>query len=242
MSAWHTGPLVAFDVETSGTDVTADRIVTASVVHIEPPARIVERSWLLNPGIEIPAEAAAIHGVTTERAVTEGQLPIPALGEIAESVGAALRAGIPVIVYNAPFDLSILDHELVRYGFPALAEFCGGTVAPIIDPLVIDRHEDRYRRGKRTLGVACETYAVRLDGAHTAGCDAIAAARLAWKLATLFPDIAALDPLELHRQQTGWQAEWAAGFSDYRRRRGEPEPDIDGSWPMRPARLAEASA
>jgi len=237
MTGWHRGTLVSFDTETTGVDVSTDRIVTATVVRIEPPAAIYERSWLVNPGIEIPAEATAIHGITTERAVADGREAIWAIREIAETVGDGLRHGIPLVAYNASFDLSILDHELARYGHPSLAEFCGGTVAPVIDPIVIDRHVDRFRKGKRTLTAACETYSVRLDGAHTAGYDAIAAARLAWRLATLHPEIADADPMELHARQASWHAEWAEGFQSYLRRRGEGDALIDGTWPLRAARV-----
>jgi DNA polymerase III epsilon subunit-like protein len=71
--SWHTGRLAAFDIETTGTDPESDRIVTAaiSLVGAELPGE--HHAWLIDPGIEIPAGAAAVHGITTERARAEGR-------------------------------------------------------------------------------------------------------------------------------------------------------------------------
>jgi len=237
MTGWHRGPLLAFDTETTSADPTTARLVTASVVHIRPPAVIVEHNWLAHPEVEIPAEATAIHGITTERAFSEGRPAAEVLHEVAVAIGRAARAGTPIIAFNVTYDATLLDHELARHNLPPLEEYCGGTVAPVIDPIVIDRHVDRFRKGKRTLTAACETYSVRLDGAHTAGYDAIAAARLAWRLATLHPEIANADPMELHTRQASWNAEWAEGFQSYLRRHGEGDAVIDGTWPLRAARV-----
>ncbi len=49
--SWHQGPLVGFDLETTGTDVESDRIVTAALVRLEPDGTVSEqRTWLLDPG------------------------------------------------------------------------------------------------------------------------------------------------------------------------------------------------
>ena len=83
MTGWHRGRLVAFDLETTGVDVETARIVTAAVVRIDVAARTSHPTeWLVDPGIEIPAEASAIHGVTTERARAEGVDPRVAVAEI----------------------------------------------------------------------------------------------------------------------------------------------------------------
>lgn len=50
---WTNGPWLAFDLETTGVDVTADRIVTATLLHIEG-SHIDAHNWLVNPGIDIP--------------------------------------------------------------------------------------------------------------------------------------------------------------------------------------------
>jgi DNA polymerase III epsilon subunit-like protein len=101
------------------------------------------------------------------------------------AVVAALRdlldAGIPVVAYNAPFDFSLLKYEALRHGIPPILE-----PSPVIDPLVLDKAHDRFRRGKRTLEAVAAHYAVPLVGAHDAAADAIAAGRVAQALARRF--------------------------------------------------------
>lgn len=103
----------------------------------------------------------------------------------------------------------------------------------MIDPLVIDRAYDRYRRGKRTLEVVAEHYAVPLEGAHEASADAVAAGRVAHALARRFslPSTST----ELHARQIGWARSQAASLSEYFVRIGrlDPQEDLDGSWPVR---------
>ncbi|NED09569.1 3'-5' exonuclease, partial [Streptomyces sp. SID6648] len=58
--SWISGPLVAFDLETTGTDIETDRIVTAAVVTVDADERPPEaRTWLLDPGVTIPRQASA---------------------------------------------------------------------------------------------------------------------------------------------------------------------------------------
>ena len=145
---WTEGPLLGFDTETTGVDVDHDRIVTAALVRRDASGTRI-RTWLIDPGVEIPAAASAIHGITTAHARAHGAPPAVALAEIAATVATALAAGTPVVAFNAAYDLSILDAELVRHGLATVPERLGRATSPVIDPLVLDRHEDRYRRGKR---------------------------------------------------------------------------------------------
>ena len=101
--------------------------------------------------------------------------------------------------------------------------------------MVIDRALDKYRKGKRTLTDLCAHYKVSLDGAHAADQDALGAARLAWRLARVYPDqVGAVSLEDLHDLQVGWRREWAQGFREYLQRQGQPADGVDGSWPMRP--------
>ena len=116
-----------------------------------------EREWLVDPGVEIPAEAAAIHGVSTERARAEGLDPATATAGIAEALAGFFDAGIPVMAFNAAYDFTVLANECARYGLQT------PTATPVIDPFILDKQMDRYRRGKRTLVALCELYGVRLE-------------------------------------------------------------------------------
>jgi DNA polymerase-3 subunit epsilon len=71
--------LAAFDIETTGIDCESDRIVTAAVTLAGGGRPLESHAWLVDPGIEIPAGATAVHGVSTERARAEGRSPAEAV-------------------------------------------------------------------------------------------------------------------------------------------------------------------
>lgn len=231
---WHRELLIGFDLETTGTDPRESRIVTGAVIEVRAGEPMGRREWLADPGVEIPADAVAVHGISNERASAEGR---PA-DQVAEAIAGVLvsywRTGVPVVAYNAAFDLTLLSAELRRYGLPSLSDRLGGAhPGPVIDPYTIDRRVDRYRRGKRNLEAVCAEYGIALDAAHTASADALAAACLASAIAERHPKIAALGAAELHRQQIRWYAEWAADFQDFLRRKGDATAVVDGTWPLR---------
>jgi DNA polymerase-3 subunit epsilon len=231
---WHREPLIGFDLETTGTDPREARIVTGAVIEVRAGEAMGRREWLADPGVPIPEDAVAVHGISNERATAEGS---PA-GQVADAIAGVLTAhwkkGVPVVAYNAAFDLTLLSAELRRHGLPSLRDRLGGAdPAPVIDPYTIDRSVDRYRRGKRNLEAVCAEYGVVLDSAHDATADALAAARLACAIADRHPKVAALGPVELHRRQIEWYAAWAADFQDFLRRKGEADAVIDGTWPLR---------
>lgn len=182
-----------FDLETTGVDVGTDRIVTAHVGVLDAQGRqLVARSWLADPGMEIPPGATAVHGITTAHARAEGRPAHEVVSQVLRAIGSLLAQGVPIVAYNAAYDFSLLAHEARRHGLDPL-----NAPAPIIDPFVIDRAFDRYRPGKRTLAVVAAHYAVALDDAHEAAADAIAAGRVAQALARRF----ALPP-EVHELHT----------------------------------------
>jgi DNA polymerase III subunit epsilon len=230
---WHDGPLVAFDTETTGIDPTEARIVTACVAHVAAgrPPRV--RSWLADPGVPIPPEATAVHGITDERARAEGADPARVADEIADELVGAWRADTPVVAMNFTYDGTVLDHELTRHGLEPLATRLGDTPMLIVDPLVIDRALDRFRPGKKRLTELCEVYRVPLDDAHDACADALAAARVAWRMAERFPDELQRDPAQLQERQAAWHAEWAEHFEEWMRANVDGDVRIDRVWPMR---------
>ncbi|MFJ3309819.1 3'-5' exonuclease [Streptomyces sp. NPDC086549] len=236
---WHRELLIGFDLETTGTDPREARIVTGAVIEVRAGRPVGRREWLADPGVEIPADAVAVHGISNERAAAEGRPADQVADAIADVLTSYWRTGIPVVAYNAAFDLTLLSAELRRYGLPSLSDRLGGIdPAPVVDPYTIDRWVDRYRRGKRNLEAVCAEYGIALDSAHDACADALAAARLACAIADRHPKIAALGPAELHRRQIDWYAEWAADFQKFLRSKGDQDAVIDGTWPLR--QLAES--
>ncbi|GGJ21862.1 3'-5' exonuclease [Streptomyces brasiliensis] len=231
---WHRELLIGFDLETTGTDPREARIVTGAVIEVRAGRATGSREWLADPGVEIPADAVAVHGISTERAVAEGRPADQVVDAIASVLTSHWKTGVPLVAYNAAFDLTLLSAELRRHGLPSLSDRLGGAdPAPVVDPYTIDRWVDRYRRGKRNLEAVCAEYGVRLDAAHDASADALAAARLAVAIADRHPKIASLGPAELHRRQIEWYAEWAADFQNFLRRKGDAAAVVDGTWPVR---------
>jgi DNA polymerase-3 subunit epsilon len=221
--------LGVFDLETTGIDVETSRIVSAHVGVIDASGAVIEeRAWLADPGIEIPAQASAVHGITTERARAEGRPAAEVVAEIVAALEDLVARGLAITIYNAPYDLSLLHHEAVRHGVTPLHE-----PVPIIDPLVLDRAVDKYRKGKRTLEAAAAVYGVSLTDAHDAGADAIAAGRIAQALAGRYGAQLAVSGADLHALQVGWCAEQSASFQDYMRRTKDPSFTASGSWPQR---------
>jgi DNA polymerase-3 subunit epsilon len=243
VSRWYEGPLASADTETTGLDVEVDRVVTGTVLGFRAqrgkwaeddegrwaPTRL---SWLADPGIEIPEAASGVHGITTEEARAKGW---PA-AKVIQGIGIALAeytaAGTPLVVMNAPYDLSLLDREFARYSLPSLAEQAGREPV-VIDPLVLDRHVDRYRPGRRNLATLCQHYKVPLTAAHDATADALAAARVAVTIGMRYPAVGRLSPAELHAAQAEWAPQQAASYEAYRRRT-EPTFTTHRHWPLIP--------
>lgn len=233
MTSWWQGPIYGYDLETTAPEPTEARIVTAFIGCVQPDRRIPEfYDAIVNPGVPIPDEAAAIHGVTTERAQSEGVETAVAVGRIMGHLDDAVHLKLPVVAYNAVYDFTVLACELARLGVTGELEDLFARGLTVIDPLVIDRHVDKYRKGKRTLTAACEVYGVTLDDAHSADADAAAAVEVARKLGAAHPQVGEIPAGVLHGLQAKWHADWAAGFEDYLRRQGKDE-TIDRAWPLR---------
>ncbi|MFF3996831.1 3'-5' exonuclease [Streptomyces cyaneofuscatus] len=233
--SWHQGPLVGFDLETTGTDVETDRIVTAALVRLDPDGTVAEqRTWLLDPGVAIPEQASAIHGIGTDHARKHGARAASAVAEIAHAVAEVLRSGVPLVVMNARYDLSLLDRECGRYGLDSVEQRIGGVPSPVIDPLVIDKHVDKYRKGKRALQALCEHYWVTLSDAHDATADAVAAVRVVRRMGERHRPVSTLPPAELHALQVRAAAEQSASLQAYLRRTANPTAVVEQAWPVIP--------
>lgn len=236
--AWqweHREQLVGFDLETTGTDIERDRVVTAALVALPWRGDVSERrAWLLDPGVPIPAQATAIHGVPTRRARARGTPAPSGIAEITGAVAGVLSAGTPLAVMNARYDLSLLDRECRRHGVRTLSERLGTVPCPVLDPLVLDKHVDRERKGSRTLQALCAHYGISLRAAHTAEADAAAAARTARCIVRAYPSLAVLPPAELHALQVRAAAEQGAARQSRMRQgvraRACPVP----GWPLIP--------
>lgn len=232
--SWHESRMLLGDAETTGVSVDHDRIVTFTLLEVGAGQKTTTREWLIDPGIPIPQGATDVHGITTEHARTHGRPPATAIKEIGEHIVSATRdSRMPLVGFNVTFDLTMLQRELYRHGHTELGNALA-TVAPVIDCYVIDKWADKYRKGSRKLVDVAAHYGIELSeqDAHGSTADALAAGRVAWKLATKYPGIQG-DPMLLHRDQVGWKAEQAAGLEAYLRRK-DPTVVVNRGFPIEP--------
>lgn len=229
--SWADGPLLAFDLETTAPDPLEARVVTATVIQIVPRKAPLATNWLADPGVDIPDEAAQIHGITTEHARAHGRPVAEVVDQVCGALQFAWSNGVPVVGHNVSYDLTVLATESARY---ALEEFA--VTGPVLDTIVLDRGVDRYRKGKRTLTATCAVYGVTLtDGdAHSSDADALASARIAWKIAKRYPEIGAMALADLQDWQRDRHRAWADNFGAYLTKQGKRD-DVSRDWPVRGA-------
>ena len=234
---WTDLPWLGFDTETTGIHPSKDRLVTAAVVLRRGGARPYEddlvRTWLADPGVDIPERATQVHGITTEYARTNGH-PI---GEVLDQVAATLvdhwSRGYPVVAFNATYDISLMEAELSRHGLATLTQRLGCSPAPVIDPLVIDRKLDRFRKGKKTLVSMAPAYGVTAEeNAHTAEVDVAMTLDVLGGMARKHAEhIGDLSAPELHQWQVKAHIEWADDFEAFLHKQGK-DSRISRAWPV----------
>src|ERR1700728_4096594 len=184
VGAWPTGELLGLDFETTGIDRFNDVPVSYALVSVMEG--VVVRSWsgLIDPGRDIPAEATAVHGISTERARDEGMPLREAISLVSDAVVAASARGVPLAGMKLDYDLTILEtqaRDLCGWG-PIERGWCG----PVLGAVVIDRHFDPERKGRRTLVDLCAHYGIEIGNAHDASADAIASIEVLLALAVRY--------------------------------------------------------
>jgi DNA polymerase III subunit epsilon len=176
-------PLCAVDVETTGTDPRADRIIEVGAVRLEPGGHVRVLEQLVNPLRPIPPQATAVHGIGD--AHVAGRPPFAA---VAPGL-ATFLADVDLAGFNLPFDLLFLSAEFARAG----QEFDLAGRA-LIDALAVYR-----RKEPRNLSAAVQFYLGRRHtGGHRAAADARAALQVLDAQLTRYRDLPAR-PQDLHR-------------------------------------------
>jgi DNA polymerase III subunit epsilon len=147
-------PLVLFDLETTGLRIGTDRIVELALIRLSPGGDVFERVRRFNPGIPIPPEATAVHGISDADVAGE-----PAFAAVAKSL-ADLLEPCDLAGFNVRrFDLPMLLDEFRRAG----VDFRGG------ERRIIDVQMIFHREEPRDLSAAVRFYLGReLEDAHTA--------------------------------------------------------------------------
>ncbi|WP_088323197.1 3'-5' exonuclease [Polaribacter tangerinus] len=150
-------PIVFFDLETTGVNIATDRIVEISILKVFPNGNKESKTWLVNPGVTIPAESTAVHGITNEKVAKE-----PTFKELAITVSAMIE-GCDLAGFNSNrFDIPLLAEELMRAGI----DF------DMKNRKAIDVQVIYHKKEQRTLSAGYQFYCGKeLEGAHGAEAD-----------------------------------------------------------------------
>jgi DNA polymerase-3 subunit epsilon len=141
-----------------------------------------------------------------------------------------MKDGMPLVLFNAPYDLTIIREEAFRHlGMPREQ---WERVGPVYDVMVVDKQLEPYRKGRRTLEALAEHYGVPMseEDKHTALGDVKATIRIARKQLATAPPTATWQ--SLHRDQQIWKASQAANFRQYLQSQGKPFDDVLPDWPI----------
>ncbi|MDU4705046.1 MAG: 3'-5' exonuclease [Corynebacterium sp.] len=213
--------MLAFDLETTGTDPRTCKIVTSALVRLTEQGKD-STIMLADPGVEIPQAASDVHGITTEKARAEGRPHDEVLADTIAGLRAAWRDGLTVVAYNAAYDLTVLRSQDPSFTVDGL----------VVDPFVLDNYFDPERREKRTLTDVSRRYQVRLDGAHDATEDALAAARIAWVMARHYRELTEKSGEELMELQAVAYYRYKKNLQQYLAEKGKDTSDFTFGWPM----------
>jgi DNA polymerase-3 subunit epsilon len=178
-------PFAVIDLETTGTDVRTARVVEISVLRMEPSAAKKQRTQRLNPGIPIPPDATAVHGISDDDVAGE-----PTFAQVAGKLAHFLD-GCDLCWFNLKrFDLRVLYCEFQR----------AGVAFDLEGRAVIDPIEMFHQLEPRHLAAAVRFYLGRdHDGAHGAAADVTATAEVLDAMLVRYPDLPRT-PAELHQR------------------------------------------
>ena len=154
-------PMVFFDLETTGTNISSDRIVEISMVKVMPNGEEIVKTRRINPEMPIPAEATAVHHITDEDVRNE-----PTFKQLAKSLREFIQ-GCDFCGFNSNrFDLPLLAEEFLRAGV---------DVDLFRRAKYIDVQNIFHKKEQRTLVAAYKFYCDKdLENAHSAEADTLA--------------------------------------------------------------------
>lgn len=150
-------PICFFDLETTGTNISKDRIVEISILKVYPNGNKESKTWLVNPEMDIPDEVVAIHGISNEKIANE-----PTFKELSVQIHDMIK-GCDLGGYNSNrFDIPLLVEELLRVDLDL----------DMKNVVSVDVQTIFHKMEQRTLSAAYQFYCGKdLDGAHSAEAD-----------------------------------------------------------------------
>jgi len=168
-------PIVFFDLETTGLDISKDRIVQIAAIKIKPDGSQEDLNFYVNPCMDIPAEATAVHGITNDDVFEAGRFE-----EYSEIIYKFFK-GCDLGGYNLlRFDIPLLSEEFAKCGF----SFPDESVK------VIDVQNIYFKKEERTLRAGYKYYmGEELENAHDALADIRATAQILNCQINMYDDI-----------------------------------------------------
>ena len=155
-----TKPICFFDLETTGINITTDRIVEIAIFKVYPNGNKESKTWLVNPTIPIPAETTAIHGISDEKVANE-----PTFAELASAVYNMIKDSDLAGFNSDRFDIPLLAEELLR----------AGVDFDMKNRVSVDIQTIFHKKEERTLAAAYKFYCGEtLENAHSAEADTMA--------------------------------------------------------------------
>lgn len=169
LKPWRDAPYVFIDFETTGIRPLVDKVVEVGVARFERGQFAASCQSLINPGMAIPEEASAIHGIRDADVVDKPTVEAFFEREVVRELMQGAQPG----AYNGTFD---------RWFCPPSA--LPDWTWPWVDTLVVVRRLDEWATGKgrHKLAAACERHGIELPNAHRADADARATGELFFKL------------------------------------------------------------
>ena len=153
-------PICFFDLETTGINITTDRIVEIAIFKVYPNGNKESKTWLVNPTIPIPAETTAIHGISDEKVANE-----PTFAELASSIYNMIKDSDLAGFNSDRFDIPLLAEELLR----------AGVDFDMKNRVSVDIQTIFHKKEERTLAAAYKFYCGEtLENAHSAEADTMA--------------------------------------------------------------------
>jgi len=190
-------PICFFDLETTGTDITKDRIVEISILKVYPNGNKESRTWLVNPERTIPPVTIAFHGITDEKVANE-----PTFKQLSHQIFGMIKDS-DLAGYNSDrFDIPLLAEELLRAGL----DF------DMKNRVSVDVQTIFHKKEERTLSAAYKFYCgLPLENAHSAAADTNATYEILKSQLDRYPDLEN-DMKQLSEYTTRKKAVDFAGF------------------------------
>jgi DNA polymerase III subunit epsilon len=153
-------PICFFDLETTGINITKDRIVEISILKVNPDGSEKKKTWLVNPEMPIPEVVIAVHGITNEKVANE-----PTFNQLAKEINSWIKDADLGGFNSNRFDIPLLAEEMLR----------AGVDFDMKNRQSVDVQTIFHKMEQRTLAAAFKFYCDKnLEDAHSAEADTMA--------------------------------------------------------------------